>query len=74
MELELVDKSDYEKTGNEKTGKKEYFNGPDLRVAQRRCGHDRRAMVRFELNKSDRRSGKDRREQHEAWDKGHTLF
>jgi len=74
MELELVDKSDYEKSDGKNTAEKEYFSGPDKRVAQRRCGHDRRAMIRFELNKADRRDGADRREKNEAWDKGHTLF
>jgi len=74
MELELIDKSDYDKPGTNKPGEEALYNGPENRVAQRRCGHDRRAMVRFELNKNDRRSGQDRREQNEAWDKGHTLF
>ena len=43
--------------------------GPERRRnVERRQGHDRREMIRFELDKEDRRSGKDRRRQ-EGWQK-----
>ena len=38
------------------------YTGPERRVADRRTGvNDRREMVRYEINKLPRRSGKDRR-------------
>lgn len=38
------------------------YSGPERRVAERRSGsNERREMVRYEINKSPRRSGKDRR-------------
>lgn len=38
------------------------YAGPERRVAERRSGsNERREMVRYEINKSPRRSGKDRR-------------
>ena len=37
------------------------YSGPERRAFQRRQNADRRAMVRFELEKAPRRSGKDRR-------------
>ena len=38
------------------------YHGPDRRIhGERREGSDRREMIRFELDKEDRRSGKDRR-------------
>lgn len=38
------------------------YSGPERRVADRRSGvNDRREMVRYEINKAPRRSGKDRR-------------
>ena len=38
------------------------YTGPERRVADRRKGvYDRREMVRYEINKLPRRSGKDRR-------------
>lgn len=46
----------------------ENYPGPEHRVVQRRSGHDRREMVRFELDKEDRRSGKDRRKPKSVWD------
>jgi len=45
------------------------YMGPERRRnVERRQGHDRREMIRFELDKEDRRSGKDRRRQ-EGWQK-----
>jgi hypothetical protein len=37
------------------------YIGPDRRIANRRELKDRREMIRFELDKTPRRSGKDRR-------------
>jgi hypothetical protein len=46
----------------------EPYRGPERRkVADRRQGHDRRDMIRFEPDKDDRRSGKDRRKR-TGWD------
>jgi hypothetical protein len=75
MELELVDNSTLE-TDKDKDAIHDNspYNGPERRVAHRRCGHDRRAMVRFELDKPDRRQKEDRRTTTNVWDKGHTLF
>lgn len=71
MKLELLDKEQY--PGKQDTSvhvdTKEPYDGPERRVAQRRCGHDRRAEVRFETGKSDRRMCKDRRAPKTAWDK-----
>ena len=39
----------------------------DRRRAQRREAHDRRDMIRFELEKEDRRSSKDRRSTVTNW-------
>lgn len=75
MELELVDndKIGIDDKDATKTPKSKY-EGPERRVMHRRCGHDRRAMIRFELDKSDRRQLEDRRSTSNVWDKGHTLF
>ncbi len=44
------------------------YKGPERRKGgDRRQGHDRREMIRFELDKDDRRSGKDRRKR-SGWD------
>ena len=44
------------------------YRGPERRkVADRRIRHDRREEIRFELDKDDRRSGKDRRKR-TGWD------
>ena len=75
MELELVDNSTLE-TDKDKdaTQGNSPYNGPERRIAHRRCGHDRRTMVRFELDKPDRRQKEDRRTTTNVWDKGHTMF
>ncbi|MDH5445507.1 MAG: hypothetical protein OEY52_08105 [Gammaproteobacteria bacterium] len=39
----------------------DHYIGPERRVEQRRKNSDRRAAIRFEPDKSPRRSGKDRR-------------
>ena len=39
----------------------DHFIGRERRFEQRRKTNDRRAAIRFELDKSPRRSGKDRR-------------
>ncbi|WP_460734494.1 hypothetical protein [Lysobacter tyrosinilyticus] len=46
----------------------EPYKGPERRKGgDRRQGNDRREMIRFELTKEDRRSGKDRRKRN-GWD------
>ncbi|MDH5324982.1 MAG: hypothetical protein OEZ68_06835 [Gammaproteobacteria bacterium] len=47
------------------------YKGPERRVWHRRQTKDRREMVRFELDKEPRRSGKDRREALEIWKGAH---
>jgi len=50
---------------------KEPYNGPERRSGkERRQNHDRREMIRFEPDKGDRRSGKDRRKMKSVWDDG----
>jgi len=39
----------------------------DRRKAERRTGKDQREMIRFELDKEDRRSGNDRRSSVTSW-------
>jgi hypothetical protein len=52
---------------NDPKGDEVLYRGPERRKnVERRQGHDRREMIRFEPDKEDRRSGKDRRKQH-AW-------
>jgi hypothetical protein len=46
------------------------YQGPDRRRTYRRLSSDRRREIRFELDKDDRRSGKDRR-RHGGWDNAH---
>jgi hypothetical protein len=44
------------------------YNGPERRKSQRRVAmSERREMVRYDLNKTPRRSGKDRRALY-SWD------
>ena len=75
MELELVDNASLETDKDKEANKaKASYKGPERRMGQRRCGHDRRTMVRFELDKADRRQMEDRRTTTNAWDKGHTMF
>jgi hypothetical protein len=53
----------------------EEYKGPDRRSKEeRRKGHDRRDMIRFEPGKEDRRSGKDRRKMKSVWDDGHSDY
>jgi hypothetical protein len=50
------------------------YLGPERRKnIERRQGHDRREMIRFELDKEDRRSGKDRRRQ-DGWGKHQSRY
>lgn len=49
------------------------YSGIERRQQQRRQSSDRRDLIRFELNKNDRRLGTDRRHQSDVWD-GRTLF
>ena len=52
---------------NDPRGDTDDYRGPERRRnVERRQGHDRREMIRFEPEKEDRRSGKDRRKHH-AW-------
>lgn len=45
-----------------------HFTGKeDRRKTIRRAGHDRRDMIRFELDKDDRRSHKERRRGARSW-------
>jgi len=74
MDLELIDKSSYDNKDNSQSVEKNIYDGAERRYAERRCGHDRRGMIRFELGKEDRRDSKDRRTTSEIWDKGHTMF
>ena len=70
MDFDLVDKSEYDKKPDTAhAGESTPYDGPERRVAHRRRGHDRRAMVRFELDKTDRRQGKNRRAPKSAWDR-----
>lgn len=75
MELELVDNAtlnfDIDKIDDDH---KPSYDGPDRRSCRRRESHDRRIMIRFELDKADRRQIADRRSTTNVWDKGHTLF
>ena len=53
----------------------EEYKGPERRSKkERREGHDRREMIRFEPGKEDRRSGKDRRKMKSVWDDGHNDY
>jgi hypothetical protein len=46
----------------------EPYRGPERRSGkERRQGHDRRDEIRFELDKGDRRNGRDRRKR-TGWD------
>ncbi|MEJ2343952.1 MAG: hypothetical protein P8076_07000 [Gammaproteobacteria bacterium] len=45
----------------------ESYSGPERRRGQRRKLNDRREMVRFEPDKTPRRSGKDRRSDKDIW-------
>ncbi|GAB4300753.1 MAG: hypothetical protein Kow0083_12570 [Methylophaga sp.] len=45
--------------------------GKDRRKAQRRTSDDRREMIRFEMDKEDRRTNLDRRKDNRSgWDSG----
>ena len=44
------------------------YRGPERRKGDRRINGDRREEIRFELDKDDRRSGKDRRKMG-LWDR-----
>lgn len=44
-----------------------YTGTEDRRKVERRSGHDQRDMIRFEIDKEDRRSGKDRRGTATSW-------
>lgn len=70
MALELVpeddDKDQPEKTGEQQTEEIPAYTGPERREQQRRQKVDRREMVRFE-EKTDRRSGQDRRRPQGLW-------
>ena len=75
MELELVDKSAYDDNKDKNSSVEEtQYDGAERRYGERRCGHDRRSMIRFELGKEDRRQVDDRRNATNVWDKGHTMF
>ena len=74
MDLELVDKDDYDGKVEKTAEKSESYDGPERRIEQRRSMHDRRAMVRFELGKEDRRDAQERRHTTNVWDDGHVMF
>ncbi len=46
------------------------YTGPERRRGERRVNGDRREMIRFDLDRGERRSGKDRRCQN--WDAAHS--
>lgn len=47
---------------------------PERRQSERRQGDDRRDMIRFEPDKTDRRSGHDRRQHdHDNWGRGKPI-
>ena len=43
------------------------YSGPEKRKDQRRSGKDQRDMIRFELDKDDRRSAGERRKSVTSW-------
>jgi hypothetical protein len=43
------------------------YTGIERRKSQRRTGKDQRDMIRFELDKEDRRSGNERRKSATSW-------
>ena len=43
------------------------YTGTERRKSQRRTGRDQRDMIRFELDKDDRRSGNERRKSATYW-------
>ena len=46
------------------------YKGPDRRRMERRSGKDRRELIRFELDKEDRRSHRDRRQSNrDIWER-----
>lgn len=47
-----------------KSGK---YTGTERRKTERRSGKDQRDMIRFELDKDDRRSGNERRKAATSW-------
>jgi len=55
-----------EMTDSKKTYQSDY-SGRERRKSQRRTGKDQRDMIRFELDKEDRRSGNDRRKSATGW-------
>jgi len=74
MELELEPIDNNQKKPGKQPVDKPRYEGAERRVAQRRCGHDRRNAVRYEPGSTDRRAGSDRRAPDTPWDKGHTQF
>jgi hypothetical protein len=69
MELELVPKEDIDRmVKNEVLEDVPVYQGPERRKKIRRVTADRRETVRFE-EKSDRRSGIDRRAAIHLWDR-----
>ena len=69
MKLELMDNAELEsQLAAGKEAETPEYTGPNRRVARRRILADRRAMVRFELDKPDRRQLKDRRAAKSVWD------
>lgn len=57
----------------EELAEQRYLSGKeDRRHEQRRSGHDQRQMIRFELDKEDRRSGQDRRDD-KSWHSNATI-
>jgi hypothetical protein len=62
-------------TDKEKEKMNEPYMGEERRHGpERRVASDRRDMIRFEPDKTDRRSGKDRRgDKNSGWDSGTTI-
>lgn len=69
MKLELVDYSDTKENKPTLTqAPMPAYIGLERRAAPRRTHADRRVMVRFELDRQDRRQTKDRRAAKSVWD------
>lgn len=64
---------DYESIINQNDDE-QAWNGEERRKEHRRSGFERRDMIRFEPDKEDRRTGKERRKARQSgWDSGTTI-
>lgn len=66
--------ADNDKVTNAQKSDWEMSGHAERRQDHRRAGEDRREMIRFELDKNDRRRGKERRkDKRSGWDGGTTI-